>query len=268
MEQLQPISLIKKPKLKKEPKPFKISCNVANKPILSHHVEEQVHAAVAQYLAAGQWSEWGLKFLRKQGSLILLHGEPGTGKTTTASYLTQIIKRPLAHLNLSTFGSSEPGAGERNITNFFAQAASNNATVFLDEADSILWNRDKATGDSMWFVSIISTLLTNLSEYRDLCILATNREGALDSAIQSRVIAEIHIGRPDFNTRQRLWAAKIPKRYPLQLSQAQIEIISQYDLTGRMIESAIIKEAQQAIIQGRLPQFDSLCNVAISFQGK
>lgn len=260
-------SLLKGKSKTSKSKPIKF-CNVANAPILPDDVMTQLHGAVAQFLGTQQWYDWGLKTYRKQGPLILMYGPPGCGKTISARYLTQLIKRPLAALDMGTFGSSAPGEAERNISQFFANAQHNHATVFLDEADGVLWSRDKAGGDSMWMVSIINKLLTELADYRDLAIIATNRKTELDAALMSRVIADVEITRPDFMTRARLWANKIPPKYPLQLSHVQLEMLAQHDLSGRTIEAAVVKEAQLAILQGREPEFDSLCNVAKSFQGK
>lgn len=247
-------------------KPIKF-CNVANKPILSPDVELQVHSAVAQYLGQDRWRDWGLRNYRKQGSFILMYGDPGTGKTLTASYLTQLINRPLAKLDLSTFGSGTPGEGERVIGQFFADAETNGASVFLDELDGIMWERSKAGEGSMWMVAIINKLLTEIADYKHLVIGATNHESILDSALRRRVIAYVHVTRPDFNTRKRLWAAKIPKKYPLQLSPIQIDTLASLNLTGATIENSVFKEAQYAILENRDPQFDSLCNVAKTFQG-
>lgn len=258
-------SLLKKPERKSKAKNLKI-CNVANKPILSPDIEKEVHGVVSQFLGMNQWYEWGMKNYRKQGPLVVLEGPSGTGKTTIARYLTQLIKRPLAPLDLGVFGSSAPGEGERNITHFFAEAEHNHATVFLDEADGFLWDRSLAGGDSMWMVSIINKTLVELADYRGLAIIATNRFDVLDKALKSRTLATIAVGRPDYQTRVRLWQAKVPKKYPLQLSTVQCEELAQYDLTGRTIENAVVKEAQNAVLEGRTPQFISLCNVAKTFQ--
>ena len=251
----------------KKPKALKI-CNVANQPILPHDTMLQIQSAVAQFLGQERWYEWGMKTYRKQGSLVVMYGPPGCGKTTSARYLTQIIKRPLSIMDMGTIGSNEPGGAERNIKQFFANAEENQATVFLDEADSILWERNRAGGDSMWMVSVINTLLVELSEYRHLCIIATNREEHLDAAIESRVIAKVHVAAPDHETRKRLWEVKVPKKYPLQLSPVQTEMLAHFKLTGRTIEGCIFKAAQLAILNGTVPTFDSLCNVAKELEGK
>jgi SpoVK/Ycf46/Vps4 family AAA+-type ATPase len=247
-------------------KPIKF-CNVANKPILSPEVELEVHSAVAQFLGQDRWRDWGLRNYRRQGSFILMYGAPGCGKTLTASYLTQLIGRPLAALDLSTFGSSTPGEGERIIAQFFAESEGKGATVFLDELDGVLWDRSKAGESSMWMVAIINKLLTEIADYKHLVVGATNHEHILDTALRRRVIAYVHVTRPDFQTRIRLWKAKMPKKFPIQLTPIQMETLAQYNLTGATIENAVFKEAQYAILQNRDPQFESLCNVAKTFEG-
>jgi SpoVK/Ycf46/Vps4 family AAA+-type ATPase len=247
-------------------KPIKF-CNVANKPILAPDVEREVHSAIAQYLGQDRWRDWGMRNYRKQGSFILLVGDAGTGKTITASYLTQLIGRPLIRLDLSNFGSATPGEGERVIAQTFADAESNGATMFLDELEAIMWDRAKAGEGSMWMVAIIDKLLTEIADYKHLVVGATNHEAMLDPALRRRVIAYVRVSRPDYNTRKRLWAVKIPKRYPFQPSPVQLEQLAQYNLTGATIENAVVKEAQFAILENRDPEFDSLCNVAKTFEG-
>lgn len=236
------------------------------KPILSRELDEQIHAAVAQYMNLHLWNEWGMKFFRRQGTCILLQGPPGCGKTIIAHYLSSLLNKGVKEIDLGKFGSTTPGEGERTIEKIFSDAGDRHQTVFIDEADAILWDRSKAGADSMWMVSIIDKFLIEIARYRWLTILASNRAEILDSALERRILANIVVGKPEQAERLRIWKSKVPKQFPLQLSQVQLQDISDYKLTGAEIENAIIKETQLAILHKRKPNFDSLCNVAKSLQ--
>ncbi len=236
-------------------------CN-SIKPIMSEDLDRQVHAAVAQYTGMQTWVAWGMKYFRQQGSCILLDGPPGCGKTIIARYLASLLDKGIIEVDLSKFGSSQPGENERRIEQIFAEAKERHKTVFLDEADAILWDRSRAGSDSMWMVSVIDKLLIELAKYPYLVVLASNRADMLDTALERRIIARVHVDKPEQPERLRIWKSKIPKQYPLKLSQIQFQHLSDYKLTGAEIENAIIKETQAAILEKRLPKYDSLCNVA------
>lgn len=236
-------------------------CN-SIKPIMSEDLDTQVHAAVAQYTNQHLWREWGMQYFRVQGSLILLEGPPGCGKTIIARYLASLLDKGIMEVDLSKFGSTQPGENERKIEQIFSDGKERHKTIFLDEADAILWDRSRAGADSMWMVSVIDKLLIELGRYPYLAILASNRAEMLDTALERRIIARIRVNKPEQPERLRIWKSKIPAKYPLKLSQIQLQHLSDYKLTGAEIENAIIKETQAAILEGRKPHYDSLCNVA------
>ncbi len=229
------------------------------KPVMSIALEAQVTAAVAQFTNRHLWKEWGLADLRKQGACVLLHGPPGTGKTRIAEYIGYLVGNPITTLDLSNFGSDQPGENERNIGAFFADGRRQKKTIFLDECDSILWKRDEAgTGTIAWMIPIINKLLTEIGNYEYLVLLATNRKAVLDPALERRIIADVEVTRPHFEERKVLWRTKIPLEFPLQLSAVQIESLASYDLTGATIENTIIQASQVAMLQGELPSFENL----------
>lgn len=249
----------KKPSLREEKKLQRCK---SIRPILCADLEQQIHAAVVQYTNMHTWVEWGMKYFREQGACVLLKGPPGCGKTVIARYLASLVDKGIMEIDMSKFGSQMPGENERRIEQLFSEASGRQKTIFMDEVDAILWDRGRAGADSMWMIGVIDKLLIELARYRYLVILATNRDEMLDSALERRLIANILVGKPDQPERLRMWKAKIPKQYPLQLSPAQLQWMSDYRLTGAEIENCIIQETQLAILHRRKPTFDSLCNVA------
>jgi SpoVK/Ycf46/Vps4 family AAA+-type ATPase len=237
-----------------------------NKPILAAQTEAQCEAAIAQYTQAKKWKEWGLDTLRDQGSVILLYGPPGTGKTMTAIYLSQRVGRGMLRFSLKDFGSENPGENERKISKLFDDARlSRNKTIFMDECEAIIWDRSKADASSMFMIPIIDELLAQISNYKGLIVMATNREEMLDSALERRILAKVHLGLPERSERVRIWEQKMPTNFPLKLTRVQIEQLSEYVLSGSDIETAIVSYASQCIVNDSNPTFQGLCNVANSY---
>jgi len=232
------------------------------KPIMSAALEHSVKAAVIQYKDKNKWREWGMAHYRGQGSCILLYGPPGVGKTIIARYLCKLIGYGLRELDISTFGSNQPGENERRLEEFFLECERDGKALFMDECDSILWDRAKAGADSMWMVGVINKLLSLIGKFKHPLFLATNRRQELDPALNRRLIAEIEVPRPEYAERMRLWQQKIPSKFPFQPTPVQLQELAAYGLSGAEIENCVIKAAQEAIISKRNPQYDDLCNVA------
>lgn len=233
-----------------------------NKPILSSELELEIEASLAQFKNIGKWQEWGVDTIKKQGCLILLYGPPGTGKTVIARYLSKRIGKGMATLNMKDVGGKAPGHTERMTSQFFQDCkTAGNKTIFMDECEAIIWDRNRAGSDSMWMVGVIDEILMQTLEYRGMIIAATNKEDIIDSALKSRAFACLKIGHPEFPERKRLWKQKIPERYPVQLTEVQCERLADFNMTGRDIENAICRESSFAIVQKRLPLYTGLVDV-------
>jgi AAA+ superfamily predicted ATPase len=250
-------------------RPLKLKLDPSQKPIMSASLEAEVEACIARYTNKNKWKEWGMDLIRKQGNAVFLGGAPGTGKTTIARYLAKRIGMgPMKTLSMRDVGGQAPGHTDRMIHDVFSNAKANGTQpIFIDECEAILWDRSKAGSNSMWMVTIIDELLTQIVEYPGLIMLASNHEDIVDKALKSRCFAWLQIGMPERAERVRLWKQKIPARFPLQMTWNEFEEIAEIPLTGRHIETAIVKEASIAITKGRLPDFQGLLAAAKSYAG-
>jgi hypothetical protein len=77
-----------------------------------------------------------------KGLIMLLHGAPGVGKTSTAECVAQSSGRPLFPITCGDLGL-EPKEVEDALNDNFRLAASWNCVMLLDEADIFLAKRDK-----------------------------------------------------------------------------------------------------------------------------
>lgn len=227
---------------------------------MSAEVEAQVLDAVSMYINRQKWRQWGMASLRKQGAAILLKGPSGTGKTTIANYLSLSVRKKGMHeVSFADFGSHIPGENARQIREIFTYGKENeNMTLFLDECEAVLWDRSRAGATAMWMLEVIDELLAQIGKYQGLVILASNKDELLDTALDRRLLASIHVGVPNYNMRLALWRTKIPRTFPLKLSIEQTEKLAQLVLTGAEIEIAIINCASEALRKKKNPTIATL----------
>jgi AAA+ superfamily predicted ATPase len=76
-----------------------------------------------------------------RGLIILLHGPPGSGKTSTAETLAAFTRRPLYPITCGDLGTG-PIDVERTLTEHTERAQRWGCILLLDEADVFLTRRD------------------------------------------------------------------------------------------------------------------------------
>jgi AAA+ superfamily predicted ATPase len=236
-------------------------------PILDESLVTAIENAVVMFKHKAQWKSLGMDKLREQGAALLFHGMPGTGKTITARFLTSKLKLTMQEMDFSMIGSDTPGELARNIKKLFMQARqpdnnNNPSLVFLDECDTLLVSRARLGHSTLWMLEPINALLREIGNYPGLVILATNQKPEfLDFALQRRLIGEFEFAVPDFLTRVKLWKAKWPSKLPLKLEDIEAENLSQYELTGANIETALIQWVSNTLRLGDPFKFEDLKDV-------
>lgn len=131
------------------------------------------------------------------------YGLPGTGKTALAEHLARELDRPLLAKRASDILSKWVGGSEKNIANMFREAESEGAILFLDEADSLLRNREKASRS--WEVSQVNELLQQIERFNGIFICATNLFADLDAAALRRFTFKISFKAMTPKQRERMF---------------------------------------------------------------
>jgi len=150
--------------------------------------------------------DWGLARRLKPGYRCLFHGEPGTGKTLTASLLGKLHGLPVYRVDISRVVSKWIGETEKNLAALFDQAEDRNWILFFDEADALFGRRTESnSANDRSANQQIAYLLQRLEIYSGIAILATNQHGHLDEAFARRFQASVRFGMPDAAARSRLW---------------------------------------------------------------
>lgn len=88
--------------------------------------------------------EFSMDIIRGKGKglIILLHGVPGVGKTSTAECVAAQTRRPLFPITCGDIGSTAEDV-ENRLNNYFDMAHKWGCVLLLDEADVFLARREK-----------------------------------------------------------------------------------------------------------------------------
>lgn len=121
---------------------------------------------------------------RNPKASICLSGLPGTGKTQFAEHVAQKLGRPLVAKRASDLVSKWSGETEKNLAAMFDEATSEEAVLFLDEADSFL--SDRRFAHASWETARVNELLQLIERFEGVFIVSTNLFESLDAAALRR----------------------------------------------------------------------------------
>jgi ATPase family associated with various cellular activities (AAA) len=130
---------------------------------------------------------------------LLFHGPPGSGKSALARYIAVHLDKEIVFKRASDVFSKYVGDTEKNIREAYDEANSKEAVLIFDEADSLIFNRDRA--EHSWELSFTNEFLTWMESFEGIQIFTTNRLKDLDSASLRRFNHKIEFGylKPDGN---------------------------------------------------------------------
>ncbi|UKZ64172.1 uncharacterized protein TrAtP1_005391 [Trichoderma atroviride] len=142
-----------------------------------------------------------------RGLIILLHGEPGVGKTSTAECVAAHTKRPLFPITCGDIGDKAETV-ERNLEKNFQLAHKWGCVMLLDEADIFLGAR---TGNDIERNAIVSVFLRSVEYYSGILFLTTNRVGTMDRAFKSRIHVSLFYKKFNLKRTIAVWENNIER---------------------------------------------------------
>ncbi|KAK2785929.1 hypothetical protein FQN52_008196 [Onygenales sp. PD_12] len=140
-----------------------------------------------------------------RGLIILLHGAPGVGKTSTAECVAAQLNRPLLPITCGDIGTTAHDA-EKELETYCSLAHRWRCVLLLDEADVFLAKREK--GD-IKRNSLVSVFLRVLEYYSGVIILTTNRVGEFDEAFRSRIHISLYYPKLDEISTKEVWEKNV-----------------------------------------------------------
>ncbi|KAK4160627.1 hypothetical protein QBC43DRAFT_325295 [Cladorrhinum sp. PSN259] len=189
--------------------------------------KEMVKSLITQHFRHRAQNAANTDIIRGKGKglIILLHGAPGVGKTTTAECVAEYFNKPLFQItcgDLGVFVSEVESALEKH----FALASRWGCILLLDEADVFLAAR---TPTDHMRNGLVSVFLRILEYYAGILFLTTNRVGDFDEAFASRIHMSLHYPPLDLKSTQRIFNLNLG-RHERRLEQQKTKLIM--DMVG------------------------------------
>lgn len=216
-----------------------------DKVVMHADSKEQIISVLKQHKNYSKiFEEWGLGETIEygKGMTFLFWGSPGTGKTWAANMIAKSLGKEIMVLTAAEIQSSEPGQANRNIQQAF-KAAGKNKVLFLDECDSLIGMRSQM---GMIMAGEINSLLTEIEKFEGVLILATNRIGTLDEALERRISLIVEFPNPNYEQRLDIWKKMIPSKLPLH-KKVDVEKLAEYKLSGGQIKNVLLGAARKAV---------------------
>ena len=213
---------------------------------LNEFNKKSILQLIKEYKYVEELTKFGLPVNNK----ILLQGNSGCGKTTTAKAIANALGKPIITLNLSNVVCSRIGETSQNIKQVFDKAAREKSVLFLDEFDQIgkaRGNDDKDVGEMRRLVNSIIQLIDYFPK-NALLICATNHPEIIDIALMRRFQLRINFELPSSKVLDayydKILAAfptetqKIERKYSISFAEAK-------DYAFTIVKSALIEKFEK-----------------------
>ena len=218
-----------------------------NDVFLNHYNQKSIQQLIKEHKYVDELTKFGLPVNNK----ILLQGNSGCGKTTTAKAIANAIGKPILTLNLSNIVCSRIGETSQNIKQVFDKAGREKAVLFLDEFDQIgkaRGNDDKDVGEMRRLVNTIIQLIDYFPK-NALLICATNHPEIIDIALMRRFQLRINFEMPSKDILDDYYT-KILASFPAELQNIErkyeISFAEAKDYAFTIIKSALIEKLEKA----------------------
>ncbi|KAK0754184.1 hypothetical protein B0T18DRAFT_314603 [Schizothecium vesticola] len=175
--------------------------------VLEEWHRPMILALIAQHFrdkksTVGQREEFDIVKGKGKGLILLLHGAPGVGKTSTAEGVADLFKKPLFQITCDLGTTAEEV--EKALETNFALANRWDCILLLDEADVFLAERTKLDFKRNGLVAVF---LRVMEYYAGILFLTTNRIGDFDEAFTSRIHVSLYY--PDLNNEKTVKVFKL-----------------------------------------------------------
>jgi len=213
-------------------------------------VEEFISRKKFSEVVYGTWG-FGDRIGYGKGLIALFSGPPGTGKTMLASMIAQGLDLDLYQVDISQVVSKWVGETEKQLGKVFDQAERAHAVLLFDEADSLFARRTEVKGaNDRYGNTTVNYLLQRLEQYTGVAILTTNKDTALDDALQRRLTLHLRLEIPELKERERLWRSFLPPQAPVSTDVNLHILAKEFELSGGYIKNAAVRAAFMAASSG------------------
>lgn len=184
-----------------------------NRFITTEKDEEIVKKVIDVWNVKDKLKEYNIKYL----NTLMLHGEPGCGKTMLGRYIAYKANLPFIYLNFNNLISSYLGKTGENLQKVFDYIKDNRCVLMLDELDAIGLKRGhKEEIGEMSRVVINLMQCLDRTDISNIIIAATNREDMIDKALKRRFSLQYYMEKPSEQVKidiVKSYLDSIPSKY-------------------------------------------------------
>ena len=134
------------------------------------------------------------------GTVVILEGPPGCGKTLTTEVYSELIEKPLYKVTAGQLGID----GEKmdsKLSEVLNRASRLGCILLIDECETFVRQR----GNDLVQNAIITTFLRRIEYFDGIMFLTSNKIKDIDDAILSRCIAAIKYEPPTEANAKKIW---------------------------------------------------------------
>ena len=189
--------------------------------IVSEDITDKIQRILNEYRNRNKLISYGLTNRRK----ILIEGNPGTGKTLTASIIASELTLPLYTVQMDKLVTKFMGETSAKLRQVFDSIESNVGVYLFDEFDAIGADRslDNEVGEMRRILnSFLQFIEQDNSE--SIIIAATNNQKLLDQALFRRFDDVLHYMLPTDVEIKRLLEYKIKSYWTVKSSNKKITL--------------------------------------------
>jgi len=207
--------------------------------IVDDDVFGKIKRILNEYKNRNKLQSYGLTNRRK----ILLEGNPGTGKTLTASIIASELSLPLFTVQLDKLVTKFMGETSAKLRQVFDSIESTTGVYLFDEFDAIGADRslDNEVGEMRRILnSFLQFIEQDCSD--SIIIAATNNQKILDQALFRRFDDVLHYSLPTENEIQKIFV------YKLASFDNELQITSQIiEAANNLSHAEIVRVCDDAI---------------------
>lgn len=194
------------------------------------------------------------------GISVLLHGEPGTGKTESVYQMARESKRNIFKVDISQTKSMWFGESQKLVKRIFTdyeefkEKEKRCPILFFNEADAVIGKRKAAGSSNIADTenSIQNILLEELEKFDGILFATTNLIENLDTAFERRFLYKVHFNKPSVEIAAKIWKSKLPF---LKISEAE-KLSIEFPFSGGEMENIARKILMNEILNAEKPSIE------------
>lgn len=182
-----------------------------------------------------------------KGVNFLFYGPPGTGKSMLAEAIAAHLNTKLLIVEAPKIFGRFVGETDKAIARIFKVARANNLVLCLDEADSLLYNRNYAGQEHD--IRFVNVMLQEIERFEGVAIFTTNMDNLLDPAVERRLSLRIKFELPDEKMRADIWKAHIPAEVKVAEGVDFLTIAKRFEFSGGYIKNAVLNALRKVALR-------------------